>query len=56
MFLHYKSKEEAAEKWNRRKERIQWDNLFFKMSEQNLCNPEILKKFDSLPAEKKIAS
>ena len=27
VFLHYKSAEEAMEKWNRRKQRIHWDNL-----------------------------
>ena len=27
-FVHYKTKEEAAKKWNERKERIHWDNLF----------------------------
>ncbi len=54
VFLHYKSVEEAREKWNRRKERIHWDNLFFKMSEQNLCNIELLRRFDALSVEKKI--
>lgn len=53
MFLHYKTREEAAEKWNRRKQRIHRDNLYFKMSEQNLCSEEYLKKFDALPTDKK---
>lgn len=28
-FLHYKTTEEATEKWNRRRERINFGNLFF---------------------------
>lgn len=52
-FLHYHSKEEAYEKWNRRKARIHWDNIYYKMSEQNMCTVEHLKKFDNLPTEKK---
>lgn len=54
MFLHYKTEEEARDKWSRRKGRINWDNLYIKMSEMNLCTPEILKEFDKLPFEKKI--
>lgn len=53
IFLHYHSQEEALEKWIRRKNRIHWDNIVIKMSEQNLCKPEHLKAFDSLPVEKK---
>lgn len=54
IFLHYRSREEALEKWTRRKNRIHWDNMIFKMSEQNICNLEHLKKFDSLQVEKKL--
>ena len=54
IFLHYHSPEEALEKWTRRKNRIHWDNMVFKMSEQNLCKPEHLKKFDSLQVKKKL--
>ena len=53
IFLHYHSEKEARDKWNRRKNRIHWDNLYFKMSEQNLCTNEALLKFDKLPTEKK---
>lgn len=53
VFLHYHSKAEAYEKWNRRKSRIHWDNLYFKMSEQNLCTLQHLKTFDKLPYKKK---
>lgn len=54
VFLHYKSNEEAYEKWNRRKARINRNHLLFKMSEQNLCSIEALKAFDSLPYKGKI--
>lgn len=49
IFLHYSSSEEALRKWNRRKQRIIWDNLFFKMTEQNFCSRQDLKDFESLP-------
>ena len=32
-FLHYPSKQEAEEKWNRRVKRINWDNLFVKFDD-----------------------
>ena len=48
VFLHYKSEKEAMEKWNRRKQRIHWDNLFIKFSEMNECTKEHLLIFDKL--------
>lgn len=54
VFLHYKTKEEALEKWNKRKQRIVWDNIIYKMSEQNLCTIELLKKFDEFPEKRKL--
>lgn len=53
VFLHYKSTQEAYDKWNRRCKRIVWDNLYFKFCEQNLCNIELLKQFDTLPYSSK---
>lgn len=53
IFLHYKSDEEAKEKWTRRKERIHWNHVYVKMSEQNLCKEEHLKAFDRLPFDNK---
>ena len=53
IFLHYKTFEEAREKWARRKARINWDNIFFKMSEQNECALQHLLAFDNLPTNKK---
>lgn len=48
IFLHYHSQEYAYTKWNRRKDRIHWNNLYFKMSEMNLCTSELFRQFDSL--------
>lgn len=53
MFLHYKSETEACEKWNRRRARINWDNIYFKFSKMNACTDQHLKAFDSLEYEKK---
>lgn len=55
VFLHYKSEEEAEEKWNRRCKRINWEHLIVKISEQNFCSVEDLEKFDLLPFKQKIA-
>lgn len=52
-FLHYKTHEEAFEKWNRRKARIHWNNLYFKMTEQNGCTIEQIRQFDKLPYKDK---
>lgn len=49
VFLHYKTKEEAKEKWNRRKQRINWDKMYFKFSKMNLCTEEHLREFNELP-------
>ena len=54
MFLHYNSNEEAREKWNRRKARINWDNIIYKFSDQNMCTYEHLKKFNDFKAKNKI--
>ena len=53
-FLHYDSEVEAREKWNRRKERINWDNILFKFNDQNLCTYDNLKKFEEFEAKNKI--
>lgn len=52
-FLHYKSVEEARKKWNRRKKRINWDNIYYKFSEQNLCKYEHLLQFDDFNSQNK---
>ncbi len=48
-FLHYKSEEEAYNKWNRRKARINWNKLIVKNSTQNLWTEEEMCKFSRMP-------
>ena len=55
-FLHYKTPEEAKEKWERRKQRVNYDKVIFKMSKMNLCDEFVLKEFDELPVKKVIIS
>lgn len=51
---HYKNKDEVLSKWNRRRERINWDNLYFKFEENYGATPEMLATFDNLPYDNKI--
>ena len=48
VFLHYPTAKEAAEKWRRRVDRVNWDNLFIKFSQMNGCTEEDLRKFDEI--------
>lgn len=54
IFLHYKTEDEAREKWNRRKTRINYNNLIFKFSKMNECTETHLAEFDRLNVNKKI--
>ena len=49
IFLHYKSREEAKEKWVRRKQRVNFEDIILKFSNMNLCTEECMKEFDNLP-------
>lgn len=53
VFLHYKSEEEAKNKWNRRLQRINYDDIILKFSNMNLCTEEHILKFDTLPFHNK---
>ena len=53
-FLHYKNQEEAREKWNRRINKINWNNLIIILAENETCNYEIIKQFDALPFSNKV--
>lgn len=53
VFLHYRSEEEAREKWNRRKERVNYNNIYLKFSKMNLCEEKHMKQFDELNFENK---
>ena len=52
--VHYKTFEEAKEKWNQRKKRINYDNIYFIMSERDGCTEEDLKKFDMINNKHKV--
>lgn len=53
-FMHYNSFEEAKHKWDERKQRINYDNLFFMLAERDGCTLEDLRKFDSLHIDRKV--
>ncbi len=53
-FMHYKTPQEAKEKWNRRLQRLNMGNLFISFSDRALCEPEHIKEFDSLPFKNKV--
>lgn len=54
-FMHYESEESVVEKWNRRKERIDWNHILYKFNDQNGCTNEQLEQFSQLPLKNKIA-
>lgn len=53
-FMHYKTEDEVLEKWNRRINKINWNNLIIIFAENETCNLEIIKQFDALPFKNKI--
>lgn len=55
VFRHYKTAVEAVEKWERRKKRINYNNLIIKFSEMNLCTDDLINKFLAMPYENKFA-
>lgn len=53
-FLHYHNEEEAREKWIRRCKRINFEHIFFKMNDQNLCKERHLQEFARMDFENKL--
>lgn len=53
-FNHYKTFEQAAAKWNERKLRIDWNNLFVVGIDGDDCTYESLQRFDALPYQSKV--
>lgn len=53
-FNHYKTFAEAVEKWEIRKQRIDWDNLFVVGIDWDNCTYETLQRFDALPYPNKV--
>ena len=53
-FLHYADENEARQKWQRRLERMHWDNLYFKFNDNDACTYELMKEFEELPYKGKV--
>ena len=53
-FQHYESEDEALMKWNERKQRINYDNLFILFKENGKCTKDDLAAFDRLNFKNKI--
>lgn len=53
-FNHYRSFEEAAAKWEERKKRIDWENLFIIGIDGDGCTDESICRFDALPYPNKV--
>ena len=53
-FNHYKTFEEAVAKWEERKKRIDWNNLFILGIDGDECTYESIRRFDQLPYENKV--
>lgn len=53
-FVHYKTAEEAKEKWERRAKRVNYDKVIYKMSDQNFCKKQNLEEFVRLPMKNKV--
>ena len=53
-FLHSKDNIDAQMKWNMRKERINFNNLFFKFSDSHMIDSKDLLEFEKLPFKNKV--
>lgn len=52
--LHFHSPKEAALKWKRRCERVNWDHMIVKMNDQNRCKKKHAEEFMKLPFKNKV--
>lgn len=53
-FMHYKTFEEAVKYWEKRIKRVNFENLFFVMTDRDGCTYEQIKTFDELPYKNKV--
>lgn len=53
-FVHYATFEEGVAKWEERKKRICWDNLFIMGTDRDDCTYETIRGFDKLPYKNKV--
>lgn len=56
-FMHYDSFQEAKEKWDERKKRIQWNNIYVisnvtNPDDANKCSKEMISNFNRIPYKK----
>ncbi len=54
LFVHYESFDEAVKKWEERKQRINWNNLFIIAIDGDGCTYETIEKFENLPYKNKV--
>ncbi len=54
VFLHYKTEEEAREKWERRCRRVNWDHILVKNSYIDRCTDDIKQAFLALDLDCKL--
>lgn len=53
-FMHYETEKKARQKWNERKSRINYENIFIIMTDRDGCSYEDLVEFDNLKYKNKI--
>lgn len=53
-FTHYDTFENGVQKWEERKQRVNWDKLFIVGSEKDGCTYDTIKRFDKLPYKNKV--
>lgn len=53
-FVHYDSFEDGVQKWEARKKKINWDNIFLVGTDRAGCSYETLQSFDRLPYPNKV--
>ncbi len=53
-FMHYDTEAEAEAKWNERKQRINYDNLFVLFNDRDGCTYDDMIAFEKMPFENKI--
>ena len=53
-FMHYDTEAEAEAKWNERKKRINYENLFVLFNDRDDCTYDDLVAFDKLPFKNKV--
>ena len=53
-FMHYKTFDDAKEKWEERTKRVNYDNLFFVMTEKEECSLPAIESFAGLEYSNKV--